>query len=67
MKRARDRVYKAAGWAASAAGTAVRLSVQIVPGTAGAGLVSYGLWLAWELLGFICAGAFLLLLDWRVP
>lgn len=58
-----------AGWtvftvkAAAVAGSLLRS----VPGAAGALLVSYGAWQAWEPAGPIVAGGFLLLLDRRVP
>jgi hypothetical protein len=38
---------------------------RTVPGVAGASLVSYGLYDAWHPLGWIAAGAFLLILDRR--
>lgn len=50
------------GWVAEKFGSAMRT----LPGVAGALLVSYGLYLAWLPLGFIAAGAFLLLIDRRV-
>jgi hypothetical protein len=56
-------------WAATV-GAAADWSGQImrtVPGAGGALLVSYGLWEAWHPLGFVTAGAFLLVLDRRVP
>jgi hypothetical protein len=36
-----------------------------VPGIAGASLVVLGLGMAWRPIGFVAAGAFLLLVDWR--
>lgn len=51
------------GEAAEFAGHAARS----VPGIGGALLVAYGFGLAWRPLGFIALGAFLLLLDRRVP
>lgn len=33
-------------------------------GIAGAGLVSFGAWLAWQPAGFVVAGVFLLALAW---
>lgn len=52
-------VGKAATWA----GTAVRT----FPGVGGAAAISYGFGQAWAPLGWIVAGAFLILLDRRVP
>lgn len=49
----------AARWAA-AAGTAVRIGGQILPGAAGLALVAYGAWLAWAPAGFMVGGALLL-------
>ncbi|MDX3024062.1 hypothetical protein [Streptomyces acidiscabies] len=57
------RWHRAAGRIAEAAGRTVRLG----PGLAGAGLVAYGVWLAWPPLGFVVLGAFLLLTDRRMP
>ena len=48
---------------ASAAGAALR----VLPGAAGAALVSWGAGLAWPPLGLATAGAFLLMLDRRMP
>lgn len=56
----------AVGAAASAAGRLLRAS-RTLPGLTGAGLVCYGAWLAWPPLGFLAAGAFLLLADRRLP
>jgi hypothetical protein len=53
---------RAAGWAAHGAGSALRAA----PGTLGALLVSYALWLAWEPLGYATAGVFLLIADRRI-
>jgi hypothetical protein len=53
---------------AAGAGHALRLSQRLAvnaPGVAGAGLVSYGAWLAWAPAGFVVAGVFLLALDRR--
>lgn len=52
-----------AGWVAEAAGYVARGG----PGVLGAGCVSFGLWLAWAPLGFVALGAFLLLVDRRMP
>lgn len=49
--------------AAEAAGQVLRS----VPAAGGILLSCYGLWLAWEPLGFIAGGVFLLLLDRKVP
>ncbi|GAA4676832.1 hypothetical protein GCM10023347_33960 [Streptomyces chumphonensis] len=62
-KRGRGRWRAAAGLAAAAAGTCLRA----MPGMVGAGLVAYGLWLAWPPLGFLAVGGCLLLADRRVP
>ncbi|MFU0241672.1 hypothetical protein ACKI1J_38780 [Streptomyces scabiei] len=54
----------------SAVGAAAELlarCLRIGPGLAGPFLVSYGLWLAWVPLGFIAFGAFLILIDRRIP
>lgn len=51
--------------AAAAAGMGRVL--RTVPGVAGAVLVVVGFGLAWLPLGFLAAGAFLLLLDARIP
>jgi hypothetical protein len=51
------------GYAAERSGRLMRTA----PGGVGALLVSYGLYRAWLPLGFIAAGAFLLLIDRRVP
>lgn len=54
--------------AAEVAGRALNRAATVgrtVPGVAGASLVSYGLYDAWHPLGFIAAGAFLLILDRR--
>jgi hypothetical protein len=58
----------ARAWLAAAGvlGRLVGVAGRGLPGLAGAGLVCYGLWLAWAPLGFIAAGGFLLLLDRRV-
>lgn len=62
MSRTKWRT-RATGWAAHGAGYALR----VAPGTLGALLVSYGLWLAWEPLGYAAAGVFLLVADRRMP
>jgi hypothetical protein len=59
-----------AGALAAAAGHAARAGRQAavrLPGLAGSVAVCYGAWLAWAPAGFLAAGAFLLLLDRRVP
>ncbi|MFJ1664813.1 hypothetical protein ACIOK4_00200 [Streptomyces bottropensis] len=53
--------------AAGAAAETVARCLRVGPGLTGPFLVSYGLWLAWAPLGFIAAGAFLLLADRRIP
>jgi len=53
---------------AAAAGHVTRVAVKVavnLPGVAGAGLISFGAWLAWPPAGFIVAGCFLLALDRR--
>lgn len=53
---------------AEAAGRALNRAATVgrtLPGVAGASLVSYGLYDAWSPLGWIAAGAFLLVLDRR--
>lgn len=52
---------------AAVAGRLVGAAGRTLPGVAGSLLVCYGLWLAWAPLGFVAAGAFLLLLDRRIP
>lgn len=42
-------------------------TVRSVPAAGGVLLTCYGLWLAWEPLGFIAGGGFLLLIDRKVP
>lgn len=62
MRAAVRPIWTAAvGHFAAAAGRATRT----VPGIGGALLVCYGLGLAWEPLGYVAAGAFLLFVDWR--
>ncbi|TLQ45764.1 hypothetical protein [Streptomyces marianii] len=63
MKAARTWAGKATERLAVLAG----MTARVLPGVGGAALVSYGLWLAWQPLGFVTAGAFLLLLDRRMP
>ncbi|MER6892015.1 hypothetical protein [Streptomyces halstedii] len=53
--------------AAELAGGALRALGQAAPGVAGAALVCAGLWQVWGPLGCIAAGAFLLMLDRRMP
>ena len=53
---------------AAGLGHVLRLSRRAAvnaPGVAGAGLVSFGAWLAWAPAGFVVAGLFLLALDRR--
>lgn len=50
---------------AEKAGRALNTAGRTVPGVFGALLVAYGLYQAWHPLGFITAGAFLLVLDHR--
>lgn len=52
---------------AELAGAALRVVGLAAPGTLGAGLICAGLWLAWPPLAFLVGGAFLLLLDRRMP
>lgn len=52
---------------AEAAGRAVGLLIRWGPGVAGAVLVTVGLAMAWEPLGWIAAGVWFLLLDRRTP
>lgn len=71
MHRARttSRWAAAAGALAEAAGVAARQFVESkaeLTGLAGAALVSYGLGEAWAPLLPISAGAWLLLLGWRL-
>lgn len=61
--RWRTALRGAVGRAAAGVGYTARVG----PGLAGAGFVSYGLWLAWAPLGFIALGGFLLWADRRVP
>ncbi|MFF5004677.1 hypothetical protein ACFY3G_17825 [Streptomyces phaeochromogenes] len=61
MRKERARRLQLA--AAGAAGTAVRWLgwlVKAAPGVAGAGLASYGAWLAWSPAGFMTAGGLVL-------
>lgn len=54
---------------ASAAGHVLRAGHLVVlhaPGLAGAGLISFGAWLAWPPAGFAVLGLFALLVDRRV-
>lgn len=53
--------------AAELAGAALRAAVLGTPGVAGAVLVCAGLWMVWQPLGLVAAGAFCLLLDRRMP
>ncbi|MGW3346786.1 hypothetical protein ACWDA3_26035 [Nonomuraea rubra] len=55
------------GDVAAAAGHTLAALRRWGPGVAGPVLIAYGLWLAWEPLGLIAAGAFLVLLDRRTP
>lgn len=59
----RERWLAVAGAAAAGAG----LGVRTLPGLAGPLLVSYGLGLAWDPLGYIALGGFLLWADRRMP
>ncbi|MFI1030742.1 hypothetical protein [Streptomyces sp. NPDC020951] len=61
--RLRTAWRAAVGQAAAAAGYAVRVG----PGVAAPLLVSYGLWRAWDPLGYVALGAFLMLADRRMP
>ena len=61
------RVRRGLDAAVVVAATAAGHAVRSLPGAGGALSVSYGLWLAWEPLGFIALGGFLLLVDRRVP
>ncbi len=60
--RWRERWQSAVGAAAETAARCLRVG----PGLAAPLLISYGSWLAWEPLGFIVLGAFLLLADRRI-
>lgn len=50
-----------------AAGRMVGAVLRFGPGVAGAVLVTIGLGMAWAPLGWIAAGVWLLLVDWRMP
>lgn len=71
LAKPHDRRWpKVAGALAAGAGHALRVVRALgvrVPGVAGAVLVAVGLGLAWLPLGVVAAGAFLLLIDRRVP
>lgn len=66
----RRHLQELLGRTAAAAGRVVfvgRAAGRYVPGWAGAGLVSWGAWLAWHPAGLIVAGGFLLALDALIP
>ncbi|MFA5712534.1 hypothetical protein [Mycolicibacterium sp.] len=68
MVQRRRRGAAVVGALAAAAGHVARVARKVavnLPGVAGAGLISFGAWLAWAPAGFIVAGLFLLLLDRR--
>lgn len=52
---------------AATAGLVVGMVGRVLPGIAGAVLVSAGLWMAWPPLGVVAAGGFLLALDRKIP
>lgn len=56
-----------AGRLAETAGHLAGALIRWGPGVAGAALVCYGLGAAWEPLGWVAAGGFLLLLDRQTP
>jgi hypothetical protein len=69
-QRARARGLAVAGAAAAGLGHTVRLgriSAVFLPGLAGAGLVSWGAWMAWHPAGLIAAGTFCLACDRLLP
>lgn len=51
----------------TAAARLAAATLRSLPAAGGIMLSCYGLWLAWPPLGFIGAGAFLLLMDRKVP
>jgi len=60
-ERMRSRGHALALWGAGRLGTALRT----VPGWLGIVSISYGCWMAWEPLGFVVFGAFMIALDRR--
>lgn len=67
VARLRPRWDATVAGAAELIGTALRQVGRGLPGVAGPLLVCYGIFLMYRPLAFIAAGAFLLLLDRRVP
>jgi hypothetical protein len=70
-RRRRRRRSLAPAFRALAAGAGhalrlVALSGRYLPGLAGAGVLSFGAWLAWAPAGFVVAGLLLLALDRRL-
>jgi hypothetical protein len=56
----RKALYGTLNAIAGVLGAGLRLAGQALPGVAGAGLIAYGAWLAWQPAGFIVAGLLLL-------